>query len=123
MTGGLAVKSFEELMALKERIGREEATDEIKIMVGMATCGISAGAKPVMKALMAFVEEQGLKQVKVKQTGCIGICRLEPMFEIFEPGGERTTYVDMTPEKAVEVLEAHLLHHHVIEKYTIGAYD
>ncbi|OPL07398.1 MAG: ferredoxin [delta proteobacterium ML8_F1] len=117
------MKTFEELIALKEEIIAGEAPDEIKIMVGMATCGISAGAKPVMQALKDCVEEKGLSKVKVKQTGCIGVCRLEPMFEIFEPGGRRTTYVDMTPEKAVEVVEEHLIKHHIIERYTIGAYD
>ena len=87
----------------------------------MATCGIAAGARPVLHAFTEEVAKRGLKDVTVAQTGCIGICQYEPVVEVMEPGKEKVTYVKMTPEKAVKVVNDHLVNGNVVTEYTIGA--
>lgn len=121
------MKSIQEL----ERI-RQEALEKVnlrkdrkgtRIVVGMATCGISAGARPVMMALLEEVKKRGLEDVTVTQTGCIGVCRLEPMIEVYKEGEEKTTYVEMTAEKAKKVMLGHIINGKVVYEYTIGAYE
>lgn len=119
------MKSLEELKAIREKmqgqIGiRNESNDQTRVVVGMATCGIASGARPVLTALSDAVQTKGLTNVSVTQTGCIGICQFEPIVEIFEPGKDKVTYVKMTPEKALEVVEQHLIRGQVISKYTIA---
>ena len=99
------MKSLEELRAIRERmegqIGlRSENDDTTKIVVGMATCGIAAGARPVLNKLVEEVHDKNLKNVVVEQTGCIGMCEYEPIVEVFAPGKEKVTYVKMTSEKS-----------------------
>jgi NADP-reducing hydrogenase subunit HndB len=121
------MKSLAELAALREQMKatmnmRHEDSDKIRVVVGMATCGIAAGARPVLNAFVEGVNKEGLAdKVSVTQTGCIGICQYEPVVEVFEAGKEKTTYVKMTPEKAQEVIEKHLKGGHVVSEYTIGA--
>ena len=122
------MKSLAELQALrdqmKDQMGiRHDAKDNIRVVVGMATCGIAAGARPVLNALVEGVNKEGLtEKVTVSQTGCIGICQLEPIVEVFEPGKEKITYVKMTPEKAARVIEEHLKNGNVVNEYTIAAH-
>ena len=100
-----------------------EGVNSVRVVVGMATCGIAAGARPVLNALVEGVNKEGLtEKVTVSQTGCIGICQLEPIVEVFEPGKEKTTYVKMTPEKAARVIEEHLKNGNVVNEYTIAAH-
>ena len=121
------MKSLEELAAIREKMKqkvaiREGADDAVRIVVGMATCGISAGARPVLAAFVEGINDAGLSDnVMVTQTGCIGICQYEPVVEVFENGQDKVTYVKMTPEKAKEVIEKHIKGGKVIEEYTIGA--
>ena len=119
------MKSLAELAAIRERmkdkVSMREGSRNIRVVVGMATCGITAGARPVLSAFVEKVNEAGLSdKVVVTQTGCIGICQYEPIVEIFEPGKEKVTYVNMTAEKAAEVVEKHLKGGNLIEQYTIG---
>lgn len=119
------MKSLEELMAIKEKmqdkVAVRHASDEIRVVVGMATCGIAAGARPVLNAFVEAVNEAGLSQkVTVTQTGCIGICQYEPVVEVYEKDKEKVTYVKMTAEKAKEVVESHLKGGKVLVDYTIG---
>jgi NADP-reducing hydrogenase subunit HndB len=119
------MKSLEELKAIREKmqgqIGlRSESSDQTRIIVGMATCGIASGARPVLTALSDAVQTKGLKNVSVSQTGCIGLCQYEPIVEILEPGKDKVTYVKMTPEKALEIVEQHLIRGQVVKKYTIA---
>ena len=98
-----------------------EGSGQIRVVVGMATCGIAAGARPVLSAFVEKVGEAGLgERVIVSQTGCIGICQYEPVVEIFEDGKEKVTYVKMDAAKAAEVVEKHLKGGKVIDAYTIG---
>ena len=92
-----------------------------KVVVGMATCGIAAGARPVLAAFVEEVGTRGLKDVVVSQTGCIGVCRLEPIAEVFVGDQEKVTYVKLTPEKARRIVSEHLVNGNVVSEYTIGA--
>lgn len=120
------MKSLEELAAIRDKMKqtvntREAAHDSTRVVVGMATCGIAAGARPVMTAFLDEIDKRGLKNVTVSQTGCIGVCRLEPIVEVFVPGQEKVTYVKMKPEMVPVVVEQHLVNHQVVTDYTIGA--
>ena len=121
------MKTLAELMAIKEAtmqkmtVREDTGDDAIRIVVGMATCGIAAGARPVLAALSEEVAKRGLANVTVAQTGCIGICQYEPVVEVYEPGKEKITYVKMTPEKMVQVVANHLVNGNVVTEYTIGA--
>ena len=118
------MKSLEELRAIREKmqgqIGiRAEADARTRVIVGMATCGIASGAKPVLTALSDAVIAKNLSDVSVTQTGCIGLCQYEPIVEVLQPGKDKVTYVKMTPEKAMEVVEQHLIRGQVVTEYTI----
>ncbi|MBO5035635.1 MAG: (2Fe-2S) ferredoxin domain-containing protein [Clostridia bacterium] len=120
------MKSLEELRAIKEKMkasvnNRNENDDKVRIVVGMATCGIAAGARPVMTAFLDEIAKRGLENVAVTQTGCIGMCKLEPLVEVFLPGEEKVTYVKMTPEKAVRVVNDHVVNKNVVTEFTIGS--
>lgn len=114
------MKSLAELQAIKDKTNQELGTVEKRVLVGMATCGIAAGASPVYDVLANGVKGDLAKTVSVKQTGCVGICQYEPVVEIYE-GDKRTTYVKMTAEKAQKVLEDHIKNGKVVYEYTIGA--
>ena len=86
----------------------------------MATCGIASGARPVLNKLAEEVQAKQLDNV-VTQTGCIGLCQYEPIVEVYEPGKEKVTYIKMTPEKAEEVVEQHLIRGQVLGKYTLSS--
>ena len=120
------MKSLAELQAIKNRMKDKvvlrDGMEGARVVVGMATCGIAAGARPVLNAFVEGVNKEGLEgKVSVTQTGCIGICQYEPVVEVFEPGKEKVTYVKMTAEKAQEVIEKHLKGGNVVSEYTIGA--
>lgn len=101
---------------------RKDEGDGIRIVVGMATCGIAAGARPVLKALMDEVEKRNLSEkVSLTQTGCIGMCKLEPIVEVYMPNEEKITYVKMTEEKAAKVIAETVVNGKVVTEYTIGA--
>lgn len=121
------MKSLEELAAIRERmknkVALREANGDIRIVVGMATCGIAAGARPVLNALVEAVAKENLGNVTVTQTGCIGMCRLEPIVEVFVPDQERVTYVKMTPDKVPEIIEQHIKGGKPVAKYTVGAVE
>ena len=120
------MKSLAELQAIKKRMKDKvvlrDGMEGARVVVGMATCGIAAGARPVLNAFVEGVNKEGLEDsVSVTQTGCIGICQYEPVVEVFEPGKEKVTYVKMNPDKAKEVIEKHLKGGQVVSEYTIGA--
>ena len=122
------MKSLEELRAIRERmqgqVGMRSAdAEQTRVVVGMATCGIASGARPVLNTLAQLVQERGLKDVLVTQTGCIGLCQYEPIVEVMEPGKPKVTYIKMNPDKAEEVLERHLIGGHVVEEYTLNSAD
>ncbi len=120
------MKSLEELRALREKakqsvVLRQEGEHDVRVVVGMATCGIAAGARPVLNAFMEELQHRNLSNVMVTQTGCIGLCKLEPIVEVHMPGKEKVTYVKMTPDKVAQIVAEHLVNGQVVDSYTIGA--
>lgn len=120
------MKTLEELRAIREKMQgqvgmRAEEAGQTRVVVGMATCGIASGARPVLNTLSDAVQTKKLEHVIVTQTGCIGLCQYEPIVEVIEPGKEKVTYVKMTPEKALEVVDQHLIRGHVVSEYTINS--
>ena len=113
------------LQGIRDRMKSQMASrgtadgSDIKIVVGMATCGIAAGARPVLNAIVEEVENRKLTNVKVTQTGCIGMCKLEPLVDVIMPGKEKVTYVHVTPEKARRIVAGHVVNGNVVTEYTV----
>lgn len=119
------MKSLAELEAIRNKsiaglTMRTEGDEAVRVVVGMATCGIAAGARPVMNEFVEEIAKRKLLDVTVTQTGCIGMCRLEPIVDIIVPGEEKVTYVKMTPEKVKRVVAEHIVNKRVVTEYTIG---
>lgn len=122
----IIMKSLAELKAIRDKVRssveiREGSDSGKRVLVGMATCGIASGARPVLNKLVEEVAKREVKDVMVTQTGCIGLCQYEPIVEVVEPGKEKVTYIKMTPEKAVRVVNDHLVNGIVVTEFTIGA--
>ena len=120
------MKSLAELAAIRARMMdqvnlRKDDNVDTRIVVGMATCGIAAGARPVMLAFIEELKKRGIENVTVAQTGCVGMCRLEPMVDVYVKGQEKVTYVHMTPEKVARVVNDHIVNGRPVDEYTIGA--
>jgi NADP-reducing hydrogenase subunit HndB len=119
------MKSLADLAAIRDKMKnqvglRANESDNTKVVVGMATCGIAAGARPVLNELVGLAANSD-GRVTVTQTGCIGICQYEPVVEVFEPGKEKVTYVKMDAEKAKRIYNEHIVGGKVVTEYTIGA--
>jgi len=120
------MKSLAELQEIRNKVLnqvnlRKEREDGVRIVVGMATCGIAAGARPVLNAFMAEIDKRNLANVTVTQTGCIGMCRLEPIVEVYMPGEEKVTYVKMTEDKVARIVTEHIINQKPVNEFTIGA--
>ena len=120
------MKSLAELRAIRDRvkgdvIARSHGSVDYRVVVGMATCGIAAGAREVLNACAEEVAKKALYNVMVTQTGCIGLCKYEPVVEVFDKDGGKTTYVEMTAEKIIKVINDHIVNGNVVTEYTIGA--
>ncbi len=119
------MKSLAELAKLREealaKVNIRTDRKGTRVVVGMATCGISAGARPVMSALLSESQKRKLTDVEITQTGCIGVCRLEPIVEVYKEGMEKVTYVEMTEEKARRVISEHIVNGQIVSEFTIGA--
>jgi len=121
------MKTLAELAQIREQMKSKMAVRDsegsMRVVVGMATCGIAAGARPVLNAFVEEVNKENLEErVSVSQTGCIGICQFEPVAEVFE-GDTKTTYVKLTADKAKRIVAEHLKNGRVVEEYTIGAFQ
>lgn len=121
------MKSLEELKAIRDRVKgnvhlrKEDSADNIRVVVGMATCGIAAGARPVMLKFLEEIQKRNLQNVTVSQTGCIGMCRLEPMLDVIMPGKEKVTYVRVNPDMVPRIVAEHIVNGRPVQEYTIGA--
>ena len=119
------MKSLAELAAIRDKMKNKvvlrEGAGDTRVVVGMATCGIAAGARPVLNAFVEGIAAADLTdKITVTQTGCIGICQYEPVVEIYESDKEKVTYVKVTPDKAAEIIEKHLKGGKVVAEYTIN---
>ncbi|MFI3170269.1 MAG: (2Fe-2S) ferredoxin domain-containing protein [Faecalibacterium sp.] len=121
------MKSLAELKEIREKMQgqvglRSEDHNKIRVVVGMATCGIASGARPVLNTLADMIQSENLgDKIVVTQTGCIGLCQYEPIVEVIAPFKQKVTYINMTTEKAVEVVTRHLIGGHVVDAYTLSA--
>lgn len=119
------MKSIKDLEEIRKRtydtINLRKDQPGTRVVVGMATCGIAAGARPVLLAIMDEIKKNELADVVVAQTGCIGMCRLEPIVEVYKPGEEKVTYVKMNPSKAIRVVNEHVMKGKIVQEYTVGA--
>lgn len=120
------MKSIQELEAIRERTLsavnlRKERENGTRVVVGMATCGIAAGARPVLQAFLEEVQKRKLEDVIVSQTGCIGVCRLEPIVEVHQPGKEKVTYVKVQPDMVPKIVADHLVNGKPVVEFAIGA--
>ena len=118
------MKSLEELRAIRERMQKKVSMDDAdatgtRVVVGMATCGIASGARPVYNTLVEEVQSRGIQDVSITQTGCIGLCQYEPIVEIYEAGKEKVTYSKVNPEKAKVIVERHLQGGEIVDEYTL----
>ncbi|QUI24957.1 (2Fe-2S) ferredoxin domain-containing protein [Vallitalea pronyensis] len=110
------IKSFDELKKIKEHVQSKvdlrekgENVDElIQVKVAMATCGIASGAREVMNFIIDECAKEGIENVVVTQTGCMGYCYAEPTIEVTMPNSEPVVYGDVTLEKAKEVVDKHI---------------
>ena len=120
------MKTLAELQAIRDK-AREKMTvrgnneEAIRVVVGMATCGIAAGARPVLNAFVDEVAKRHLNNVTVTQTGCIGMCQLEPIVEVYAPGKEKVTYAKVSPEKVARIVADHQVNGNVVAEYTVGS--
>ena len=119
------MKTVKDLDEMRDRLKQESESDSkpTKVLVGMATCGIAAGAKPIFDALAEELSQREINNVEIKQTGCIGVCQFEPVVEVYAPGQEKVTYVNMSVEKAKQIVEEHLVAGQPVVRYTIGALE
>jgi len=121
------MKSLAELAKIREealkKVNIRKDRKGTRIVVGMATCGISAGARPVLTSMVEEVQKRNLADVEVTQTGCIGVCRLEPLVEVYKEGEDKVTYVEMDAEKAKRVIAEHIVNGHVVSEFTIGSVE
>ncbi|MBR1710932.1 MAG: (2Fe-2S) ferredoxin domain-containing protein [Clostridia bacterium] len=121
------MKSMAELEAIRQatlsriNLRKEDKGETTRVVIGMATCGIAAGARPVMLSFMDEIDKRKLGHVTVSQTGCIGMCRLEPMVDVIVPGQEKVTYVHVKPEMVPRIVAEHIVNGRPVEEYTIGA--
>ena len=123
------MKSIADIKAIRDKMQSEiilrdsDETNEIRVVVGMATCGISAGARPVFNTLIDEVAKRKLTNVKVTRTGCLGMCKLEPIVEVFVPNQEKVTYVHVNSEKAMDIIVNHIVNGNVCKDYLITDED
>ena len=122
------MKTLQELEAIRQKTInelnlRKNREDGIRVVVGLATCGIAAGARPVMAAFVEEINKRQLQNVTVSQTGCIGLCRLEPIVEVYMPGKEKVTYCKVKPEQVARIVSEHIVNGNPVVEYTICSYE
>ena len=122
----MALKSLDELKKLKEqaKAGTDARnSNETQVIVGMGTCGIAAGARTIMSAVLEEIAKRNLQGITVRQTGCIGMCQKEPLMDIVRPGEPRVTYGNLKPEDVPRIISEHLVNGRVVEDLVIAKMD
>jgi NADP-reducing hydrogenase subunit HndB len=119
------VKSLEDLKKLREAALEKrkvkEASGEARVIVGMGTCGIAAGARETMKAVLDTIEQDNLSGILVTQTGCIGLCEKEPIIQVAIGDQEKVTYGKVNPEVAKRIMQEHVVAGNPVREYIIQA--
>ncbi len=122
----MKIKSLEDLRKIKESskdLTSARSGGATRVIIGMGTCGIAAGAREVMTAVLEELDKRGLRGVAVETTGCIGMCQKEPLLDVIRPGEPRITYGDVTPADVVRIIGEHLVGGKVVEDKVIGQTD
>jgi NADP-reducing hydrogenase subunit HndB len=121
----MKLKSREELIKYREEAKKqmlERSMEKTSIFVGMGTCGIAAGAREVMAAILEEVNKRNL-QVNVIQTGCIGMCEQEPLVDVQRPGEDRITYRKVRPSDVPRIIVGHVMHGKIVEDLAIARFE
>lgn len=120
------MKSLEELRELRDKVQKDlemrNNSERPKIIIGMGTCGIAAGARKILKAVMKEIDKRGL-DVTVTQTGCIGMCEKEPLLDVKMPGKDRVTYGNLTPADVKMIIVEHVINGNIVEDLAIARFD
>lgn len=113
----MPIKSLDELIKIRESVtkkvnlreNKENPDETVELMVGMATCGIAAGARQTLNALLDEIEAQQLKNIRVVQVGCLGYCHSEPIVQVNVPGEDPTMYGNVDDERARDIIRLHVM--------------
>ncbi len=105
---------------MKKVISLREGAGKARIIVHMGTCGIAAGARPVMAAFVDEIDKRNLDDILLTISSCAGLCSREPMVTVELEGKPPVKYVDLTPEKAIEILEKHVLGGEIVKQYALA---
>lgn len=120
----MAVKSLDDLAKLREKakeaISLRQGEHETKVIVGMGTCGIAAGAREVMAAILDELGKRNLTDVTVTHTGCVGLCDKEPLVDVVKPGKPKVTYGRVDAERARRIVAQHVVNDQVVGEWVIG---
>ena len=117
------MKTIEDLKRMREEFQSQTKlrnAEGVQIIVGMGTCGIAAGAREVMSAIMDEIAKRKLQDVIVRQTGCIGMCEKEVLVDVVRPGEPRITYGGVTPATAARIVGEHVVNGRIIEELAVG---
>lgn len=117
------MKSLEELAKLREEAqkltGLRENNESIKIVIGMGTCGIAAGARETLMAFLDELAKRNISDVKITQTGCIGLCDKEPLVEVLVPGKEKVTYGKVNADRARQIISNHIVNGNIVNELVV----
>ena len=119
----MKITSLEDLRKIKaasQRTTEARKNNDTQIIIGMGTCGIAAGAREVMKAVLEELAKRNLTDVAVLQTGCIGMCQKEPLLDVVRPGEDRVTYGPVYPRDVPRIIADHLVNGIVVEDLVIA---
>ncbi|EFQ22675.1 (2Fe-2S) ferredoxin domain-containing protein [Aminomonas paucivorans] len=117
------ITSLEDLRKIKEHAKDQTSArseGKTRIIIGLGTCGIAAGARAVMEAVMEELNKRGLKDVSVEGTGCIGMCQQEPLLDVIRPGEPRITYGRVTAQDVPRIVADHLVNGRIVQDKLIG---
>lgn len=120
------IKSLEDLKKIKENakdLTSARSEGKTRVVIGMGTCGIAAGARKVMDAVLAELEKRGLHDVTVETTGCIGMCQQEPLLDVIRAGQGRITYGKVEPEDVPRIIADHVVNGTIVQDKVIGRAD
>ena len=106
---------------MKKVINLREGAGKAKVIVHMGTCGIAAGARAVMTAFIEEIDKRNLEDILLTISSCAGLCSREPMVTVELEGKPPVKYIDLTPEKAIEILEKHVLGGEIVKEYALAA--
>jgi NADP-reducing hydrogenase subunit HndB len=117
------IKNLADLRRIKEQVKSETSSrheSETQILVGMGTCGIAAGARAVMTAVLDEVTKRSLRNISVMPTGCIGMCQKEPLVDVIRPGEPRITYGNVKPEDISRIVSDHLVNGRIVSDLVVA---